>query len=126
MTKINQKSVYNVKKSHILGKIVLIWTIFWFILCLVGCAKTPTETATETALQQADAIEAKVAKECPQISTDKDFLALKGTIKTQLATCESYTETLKAKNNTLWLAIIAMIGLWLMANWVKIKTRFFK
>lgn len=93
---------------------------------LYGCAKTPTETATETALQQANAIEAKVAKECPQISTDKDFLALKGTIKTQLATCESYTETLKAKNNTLWLAIIAMIGLWLMANWVKIKTRFFK
>lgn len=39
MMKINQKTVYNVKKSHIFAKIVLICAFFLFILCLGGCAK---------------------------------------------------------------------------------------
>ena len=103
----------------------LLITIF-FILALFGCAKNATETATDASLSQVDALEQEIKKDCPAVNYDKKMDALRNSIKTQLATCEAQKETLQERNNTLWLAIIAIIGLWLFANWAKIKTRIFK
>ena len=93
---------------------------------LNGCMKTAPEAATEAALQQAVAIEAKINKECPQAEISTDMMALKSTIKTQLASCEDRLQIYRERNNTLWLAIIAMVALWLFANWTKIKSKVFK
>jgi hypothetical protein len=91
-----------------------------------GCTQTAPEMATEAALNQVSAVEAKIKQECPQAKIDKDILALQSSIKSQYAACEERLQTYQEKNNTLWLAIISMIGLWLFANWAKIKGRFFK
>lgn len=95
-------------------------------ILLTGCAKTAPEIATEAALNQVSAVEAKIKQECPQAKIDKDIIALQSSIKSQYASCEERLQTYQEKNNTLWLAIISMIGLWLFANWAKIKGRFFK
>ena len=101
--------------------ILLILTVL-----LNGCMKTAPETATEAALNQVAAIEAKITKECPQIEITTDIMALKSTIKGQLASCEDRLQIYKERNNTLWLAIVALVILWLVANWAKIKGRFIK
>ena len=93
---------------------------------LNGCAKTAPETATEAALHQADALEAKIIKECPHTEISVDMMALKYTIKSQLASCEDRLQIYRERNNTLWLVIIAMVALWLFANWTKIKSKVFK
>ena len=95
-------------------------------IILAGCATSAPETATQAALQQANAIEDRINKECPRAEIATDMMALRATIKTQLAACETVVQTYKERNNTLWLAIIAMITLWLFANWNKIKGRFIK
>ena len=95
-------------------------------IIIAGCAKTAPELATEAALNQVSAVEAKIKKECPQAQIAGEIMVLRSTIKTQMAACESTVQTYKERNNTLWLAIIAMIGLWLFANWNKIKGRFIK
>lgn len=93
---------------------------------LNGCAKTAPESATESALNQVAAVEAKIKQECPQAKIDRDIIALQSSIKTQYASCEDRLQIYRERNNTLWLAIIAMISLWLFANWAKIKSKVFK
>ena len=95
-------------------------------MILAACTTSAPETATQAALQQANAIEDRINKECPQAEITLDMMALRSTIKTQLASCESVIQTYKERNNTLWVIIIAMITLWLFANWNKIKGRFIK
>jgi len=95
-------------------------------IILAGCATSAPETATEAALHQTNAIEERISKECPDLEINSDMMALRATIKTQLAACETVVQTYKERNNTLWLAIISMIALWIFANWNKIKGRFIK
>ena len=95
-------------------------------LLLTGCAKTAPEIATEAALNQVSAVEAKIKQECPQAKIAAEIMVLRSSIKSQLAACEANIQTYREKNNTLTLAIIAMVALWLFANWAKIKGRFFK
>ena len=115
MTKINQKSVHNTEKSHLFGKIVLIWTIFLFILLLCGCAKTASETAADAALHQVDAVEQQIKKECPTAKIDKDMDALRSSIKSQLATCESElarVEADKVKWEVAFFATLIIMAAW--------------
>lgn len=91
-----------------------------------GCAKTAPELATEAALNQVSAVEAKIKQECPQAKIASEIMVLRSSIKSQLAACEANIQTYRERNNTLWLAIISMIALWVFANWAKIKGRFIK
>lgn len=95
-------------------------------LLLNGCAKTAPEAATETALNQVSAVEAKIKEECPQAKIAAEIMVLRSAIKSQLASCEDRVQIYRERNNTLWLAIIAMIGLCLFANWAKIKSKVLK
>lgn len=61
---------------------------FIIILLLTGCAKTASQSATEVALNQVDAVEQTIKKECPQAKIDKDMDALRSSINSQLSTCE--------------------------------------
>jgi hypothetical protein len=61
---------------------------FIIILLLAGCAKTASQSATEVALNQVDAVEQTIKKECPQAKIDKDMDALRSSINSQLSTCE--------------------------------------
>ena len=61
---------------------------FIIILLLAGCAKTASQSATEVALNQVDAVEQAIKKECPQAKIDKDMDALRSSINSQLSTCE--------------------------------------
>lgn len=103
---------------------------FAFLLILTvllnGCVKNAPESITQAALHQADVIEAKITKECPQIEIRTDIMALKSTIRGQLSSCEDLVQIYKERNNALWLAIIALVVLWLVGHWAKIKTRIFK
>lgn len=89
MKKNTQKSSYFVKKSHLLAKIGVICAVFLFILLLCGCAKTPQEIATGAVLGQVNAVEQAIKKECPQAKIDEQINALRATVQSQLATCES-------------------------------------
>ena len=102
-TKINQKSVYNVKKSHLFAVFGIICAIFLLIL-LSGCAKTAPETATDALLTQINAVEQQIKKECPQVKIDEDMNALRASAKSQLKTCEARVETVQAQRNT-WVVI---------------------
>lgn len=62
---------------------------FVIILLLTGCAKTASQSATEVALNQVDAVEQAIKKECPQAKIDKDMDALRSSINSQLSTCEA-------------------------------------
>lgn len=109
------------------SQIVLMWIFIAIMLgCVFGCAKTATETATDAALHQANAIEQQVKKECPQARIDEPMKALKATIESQLATCESQMDSLKEKNNTLWAVLIGLVAVIIAFNWAKIKTKVFK
>jgi len=93
---------------------------------LSGCAKSAPESITEAALHQADAIEAKINKECPRAEISVEMMSLRSIIRGQLASCEDSLQIYRERNNTLWLAIFAMVALWLFANWAKIKSKVFK
>ena len=114
MKKIDQKSVYNVKKSHILGNFVLIWTIFLFILMLGGCAKTAPETATDALLTEIGAVEQQIKKECPQAKIDKEMDALRASAQSQLKTCEAQIATIEAQRNT-WIVVSSGLVLVMIA-----------
>lgn len=90
---------------------------------LTACAKTASETATEAAMQQADAIQQTIAKECPAAKIDGSILALKTTIKTQLGACEVEKGRLRERNNTLLAILIGLIAIIVAFNWAKIKTK---
>ena len=112
-----------IQKTCIIYKIVILTVL---LNGLYGCAKTAPEIATEAALNQVSAVEAKIKKQCPQADIDRDIIALQSSIKSQLASCEDRLQIYRERNNTLWLAIIAMVALWMFANWAKIKSKVFK
>lgn len=116
----------NVKKSHLFGKIILIFAIFLFILCLCGCAKTPVETATESSLGQVGALQEQIKKDCPTVNYDKQLNALRDSIKTQLSTCEAMIGEINERNNTLLAILIGLIAVIIAFNWAKIKTKVLK
>lgn len=124
LTKKAQKTVHNVKKSHLLGKIMLIWTIFLFILLLGGCAKNASETAANASLSQVAALEQQIKKDCPTVNYDKQMESLRNSIKTQLATCEAQKDALREKNNTLLVILIGLIAIIAVINFGKIKRLF--
>lgn len=94
------------------------------LLALFGCAKNASEVATDTALNQVGVVEQQIKKECPTAKIDDALNALRGTIHTQLATCNAEKETLQQKNNTLWLALFSILLILGVANWQKIKRIF--
>lgn len=102
----------------ILYKIVIV------TILLNGCAKTASETATETALNQVAIVEQQIKKECPMVKINDTMNALRGTIQTQLATCNAEKETLEQKNATLWVALISLLVIIGIANWQRIKRIF--
>ncbi len=108
------------------GTITALIFAAWFILLTCGCAKTPVETATEASLSQVDAIEQQIKKDCPTVNYDKKIDALRNSIKTQLATCESQMGELKERNNTLWAILIGLVAVIIAFNWAKIKSKVFK
>ena len=126
LTKNTQKTLQNTKKSHFFGKSILICAFFWFILCLYGCTKSPVETATDASLGQVDALQEQIKKDCPTVNYDKQINALRDSIKTQLATCESQMGQLKERNNTLLAILIGLIAVIVAFNWAKIKTKIFR
>lgn len=95
-------------------------------LLIAGCAKTASETATEAALKQTDAIQQTILKQCPQAQINEPIAALKATIQSQLAACESEKGKLKERNHTLMAILIGIIAVIIAFNWVKIKTKVFK
>ena len=110
-----KKTPYLRSKGYKISRFVLIWTIILLILCLVGCAKTATETATDAALQQVDAVEHQIKKECPQAKIDKDMDALRTSIKSQLATCElqrAKVESDKVKWQVAFFSLLIIVGVW--------------
>ena len=109
------KTPYLESKRHKFWKYVLIWTIILLILCLMGCAKTATETAADAALQQVDAVEHQIKKECPTAKIDKDMDALRASIKSELATCElqrAKVESDKVKWQVAFFSLLVIIGVW--------------
>lgn len=95
-------------------------------LLLTGCVKNASETAAETSLHQVNAIEQQIKKECPTVKIDEPIKALKSSINTQLAVCESQKATLEEKNNTLLAILIGLVAIIVVINWTKIKARIFK
>lgn len=93
-----------------------------FGLFLTGCVQNASETAAETSLHQVSAIEQQIKKECPTAKIDGSIKALKSSINTQLAVCESQKATLEEKNNTLLAILIGLIAVIIVLNWVRIKT----
>lgn len=106
--------------KNVFYKIVIVTVL------LSGCMKTAPEAATEAALNQVSAVEAKIKKECPHAEISAEIMVLRSSIKSQLAACEDRVQIYRERNNTLWLAIIAMVALWLFANWAKIKSKVLK
>ena len=93
---------------------------------LTACVKNASETAAETSLHQVSVIEQQIKKECPTAKIDEPIKALKSSINTQLAVCESQKATLEEKNNTLLAILIGLVAIIVVINWTKIKTRIFK
>lgn len=83
MTKMNEKTVQNVKFSHYLTKIVLICAIFWFILCLGGCAKhDPVTTIVDNHVAHIGEV-IDYAQNNMEISPDTQYLI------SELKTCQN-------------------------------------
>lgn len=88
---------------------------------LTACVQNASETAAETSLHQVSVIEQQIKKECPTAKIDESIKALKSSINTQLAVCESQKATLQEKNNTLLAILIGLIVVIVIINWFKIK-----
>lgn len=93
---------------------------------LTACVQNASETAAETSLHQVNVIEQQIKKECPAAKIDEPIKALKSSINTQLAVCESQKATLEEKNNTLLVILIGLIVVIVVVNWTKVKARIFK
>ena len=118
---------HKMKRLSEKSQIVLMWIFIAIMLgCVFGCAKTATETAAETSLNQINVIEKKIKKECPAVNIEEEINTLRSSINTQLVMCETQKDTLKEKNNTLWAVLIGLVGMIIVFNWAKIKTRIFK
>ena len=100
--------------------------LFILIPLLTACVQNASETAAETSLHQVNAIKEQIKKECPAAKIDEPIKALKASINTQLAVCESQKATLEEKNNTLLAILIGLVAIIVVINWTKIKTRIFK
>lgn len=88
-------------------------------LLLTGCAKSASETATETSLSQVNAIEQQIKKECPAVKIDEQMNALRDSIKTQLATCETEKRVLEERNNTLLVILIGILVVFGISKYTK-------
>lgn len=95
--------------------------LFILIPLLTACVQNASETAAETSLHQVSVIEQQIKKECPTAKIDGSIKALKSSINTQLAVCESQKATLEEKNNTLLAILIGLIVVIVIINWIKIK-----
>jgi len=94
--------------------------VLFILLC--GCAKTATETATDTALQQVDAVEQQIKKQCPEAKIDKSIDALKSSINSQLATCElqqAKVESDKVKWQVAFWSLFFVVGVFVLKRVVK-------
>ena len=96
-------------------QIILAFIFLAFILLLCGCTKTATETATDAALQQVDAVEQQIKKQCPEAKIDKSMDALRSSINSQLATCElqrAKIESDKVKWQVAFFGLLLVVGVW--------------
>lgn len=96
-------------------QIILGFVFLAFILLLCGCVKTATETATDAALQQVDAVEQQIKKQCPEAKIDKSMDALRSSINSQLATCElqrAKVESDKVKWQVAFFGLLLAVGVW--------------
>lgn len=95
---------------------------FIIILLLAGCAKTASQSATEVALNQVDAVEQTIKKECPQAKIDKDMDALRSSINSQLSTCEveqARIQSDKVKWQTAFWALFIVMAVFLSKKVIK-------
>lgn len=85
-----------------------------FTLLLSGCAKTPQEIATDAVLGQVGAVEQAIKKECPTVKIDEQINALRATVQSQLATCESQISVERSEKRT-WQVIAGGLVLVIVA-----------
>lgn len=78
---------------------ILLFVLFCTLL-MCGCAKTPQEIATDAVLGQVGAVEQAIKKECPQAKIDEQINALRDTVQSQLATCESQISVERSEKRT--------------------------
>lgn len=110
-----KKTPYLRSKAHKISKYVLAWTIILLMLCLMGCAKTASETAADAALQQVNVVEQQIKRQCPDAEVEEPMNALRSSIKSQLATCESELARVgsdKAKWQVAFFGLLLAVGLW--------------
>lgn len=93
-------------------------------LFLIACTQTASQTATDASLGQVASVEAQIKKECPTAKINDSLDALRASIKTQLAVCESEKQALRERNNTLVVIILGILIVLGVANWAKIKRLF--
>lgn len=128
--KINQKSVYNTKKSHLFGKIAIICAFFWFILLLCGCAKsTPTETIIDNHIGHIDAV---LDYAYNNIEQNSDVVYLENELKgckialsdvkqsyySEIATCKAKTDYWRLATAGLFVALCGAIFV-IIKRWFK-------
>lgn len=94
--------------------------LLFFTVLLSACAKTPQESATDAAMAQIGAVEHTIKKECPDAKIDKDMDALRASVQSQLATCESQISVERAKRRTWQVASFALMGLVAILLYIKI------
>ena len=91
---------------------------------MLSCAKAPIESATDASLGQVDALEQQIKKDCPTVNYNKQMNALRASINTQLATCESQLGELNERNNTLLAIIAGLVAIMAILFWNKLKGLF--
>lgn len=91
------------------------------MLLLFGCAKTPMQNITDSAQQQLNALEQSIKPECKSASTTEQINALRGTINSQLSTCESEMKRItadKIKWETIAIMLMIIIGVYVGRKFV--------
>lgn len=95
------------------------WVILGFMLgCLLlmgGCArKTPVETIADNATAQVVALEKTLAKECKTDAVMAQIDNIKAEIAGAPAACELQIKPIRTERNALALALMAIVGLFVM------------
>ena len=119
-----QKTLQNVKKSHLLRKIATICAIFLLILFLFGCAKhtDPIDTIADAAHQQIVAIKESLPKECQTKAIDEQLKAHDTTVESIVSNCNTQKEALNAEKlrwKWAFLATVIMIAAYIARKVMK-------
>lgn len=111
MTKYTQKMHINVKKSHILAKIVAICAIFMLILLFCGCTReTPVQGIADSTTAQVVALEKTLAPECKTPAIMVQIESIKSEIKRAPAACELEKDKIRAQRNSWALGFFGLAG----------------